>query len=189
MSVPVPCLAGLPVEILEKIFLHLPGQDVIRLEAVWCVMTIPHDSALTFRCTIQISRRLQDLTRNSPTLRYRRDLFSVGLIENPYNPCGFVQRRKLCEEHKRKLTNVGRAVKTTHELSEEAFSGWGVILCGGLIASYDVRDNSLGLLRILPAASRKPIEWWCIPPFPSKVMAFGVYLPENILAVAEEDDQ
>jgi hypothetical protein len=34
MSVQVPHLTGLPVEILEQIFLYLPGKDIIRMEAV-----------------------------------------------------------------------------------------------------------------------------------------------------------
>jgi hypothetical protein len=34
MSVQVPHLTGLPVEILEQIFLHLPSKDVIKMEAV-----------------------------------------------------------------------------------------------------------------------------------------------------------
>ena len=42
-------LTELPVEILEQILLHLPGQDVVKMEVVGCVIAIPHDSALTFR--------------------------------------------------------------------------------------------------------------------------------------------
>ena len=34
MSAPVSHLTKLPVEVLEQIFLHLPGQDVIKVEAV-----------------------------------------------------------------------------------------------------------------------------------------------------------
>jgi len=34
MSALVPCLAGLPIEILERILLHLPGQDIVKMEAV-----------------------------------------------------------------------------------------------------------------------------------------------------------
>jgi len=33
-------LPELPVEILEQIFLHLPGQDIIKMEVVWCVIAI-----------------------------------------------------------------------------------------------------------------------------------------------------
>ena len=94
-----PCLAGLPIEILEQIFLHLPGQDVIKLEVVRCVVATLRDPALTFRCMVQISRQFQDLTRNLPTLRYQRDLFSAGLVENRSISCDFAERRKLYEEH------------------------------------------------------------------------------------------
>jgi hypothetical protein len=36
------CLTNLPVELLEKIFGYLPGQDIIRIEAVWSMGAI-HD--------------------------------------------------------------------------------------------------------------------------------------------------
>ena len=41
-------LAELPTEILEKILLHLPSQDVVKMEVVRCGI-IRRDSALTFR--------------------------------------------------------------------------------------------------------------------------------------------
>jgi len=33
-------LTELPVEILEQVLLHLPGQDIIKVEAVRCVIAI-----------------------------------------------------------------------------------------------------------------------------------------------------
>jgi len=39
-------LTDLPVEILEQIFLHLPGQDVIKMEVVRRIVAILHDSSL-----------------------------------------------------------------------------------------------------------------------------------------------
>lgn len=45
-------LTELPIEILEQILLHLPGQDVFKMEAVRHVVAIPHNSALTFHCDI-----------------------------------------------------------------------------------------------------------------------------------------
>jgi len=90
-------LPELPTEILEQVLLHLPGQDVVEIEAVRCVPVIPKDSALTFRWVIQVSRRFQDLTRDSPALQSKRALFSAGLVENSCSPSGFSQRRKLCK--------------------------------------------------------------------------------------------
>ena len=37
MSVSLPDPIELPTEILEQILLHLPGQDVIKVEVVWRV--------------------------------------------------------------------------------------------------------------------------------------------------------
>jgi len=47
-------LTDLPTEILEEILLHLPGQDIVKLEAVRCIVVIPDDSALTlvFHCAV-----------------------------------------------------------------------------------------------------------------------------------------
>ena len=155
------------------------------MEAVRWVIAIPHDSILTFCCTVKINRQFQSLTRDLPTLQYQRDLFA-GLIENPRDPCDFVQPQKLCEEHERKWSSVGRVVKTIHELPKEMFSGLRSTEnhSGGVIASLSQPDNSIGVLRIPPVTSRKPIEWWNIPPFPFYVGAFVMYPPDNILAVA-----
>ena len=46
MSASTPRLAELPIEILEQILLHLPGQDVIKMEVVRRIITVRHDSAL-----------------------------------------------------------------------------------------------------------------------------------------------
>ena len=91
MSVPIFHLTELPIEILEQILLlYLPGKDIIKMEAVRWVIAIPHDSILTFCCTVKINRQFQSLTRDLPTLQYQRDLFFAGLTENPCNPCDFV---------------------------------------------------------------------------------------------------
>jgi len=39
MSEPVSRITMLPVEILEQIFLHLPGQDIIKMDLVRGVMS------------------------------------------------------------------------------------------------------------------------------------------------------
>ena len=46
-------LTELPVEILEKILLHLPGQDIIKIEAVRraMVMTLPTRLCVDFSAT------------------------------------------------------------------------------------------------------------------------------------------
>jgi len=47
MFAPVSHLTKIPVEILEKIFLLLPGQDVIRMEAVRELFPTLCDTVLT----------------------------------------------------------------------------------------------------------------------------------------------
>ena len=182
-------LTELPIEILEQILLYLPSQDIIKMEVVRHVVAIPHDSALTSPRMTQISRQFQDIARNSPPLQYRRDLFSVGLIENPCIPCDFAQCRKLCEEHERKWTAAGRAIKAAHKLPEELIPRWAYTLGRNLIAFRSIRGDCLGFLRVPPVASRRPIEWWDVPPLPFDVRAFAAYPPDNILAVAEEKER
>jgi len=54
MSALISRLTDLPTEILEEILLHLPGQDIVKLEAVRCIVVIQDDSALTLTlcCTV-----------------------------------------------------------------------------------------------------------------------------------------
>jgi len=52
MSTSILRLTELPIETLEQILLCLPGQDVIKMEAVRRVIPIPHNPALTFRCAV-----------------------------------------------------------------------------------------------------------------------------------------
>jgi len=191
MSASVFRLAELPVEILEQVLLHLPIQDVIKGELVRSVIAIPCDAALTFRSIAQISRRFQELIHDSPTLQFKRELFSAGLIENPRNPCDFTQRRKLYEEYRRKWSNTGRVVKTTHQLPEElpleryftTTPGW------NLIGYHDLENGNISFVRVPPPTSQRPIERWGLPPRPFKVKKFAVHPPDNLLAVVEERER
>ena len=45
---PPPCLTTLPTEILEPILLHLPGQDIIKVEAVRRSIVNEPEPSLTF---------------------------------------------------------------------------------------------------------------------------------------------
>ncbi|KAF9645017.1 hypothetical protein BDM02DRAFT_3120943 [Thelephora ganbajun] len=49
MSVLVSHLSELPIETLEQIFLYLPGQDIIKMEAVRCLDSTPYGRVLTLR--------------------------------------------------------------------------------------------------------------------------------------------
>ena len=181
-------LTELPVEILEQVLMHLPGQDIIKMEVVRYFLC---DAALTFRCIIQISRQFRDLIHDSPTLQYKRELFSAGLIENPRNPCDFAQHRKLYEEHERKWSYPARVVKTIHELPKELLLQQHFISIPGwsLIAYRNIEDGNLSFVHLPPAMSQRPIEWWRIPPLPFSVEVFAVYPPDNLLAVTEEKEQ
>ena len=188
MVASVPRFTDFPTETLEEIFQHLPGQDVVKTKMVQSVIAIPHDSTLTSRCMAQISRRFQDLTRSSPILQYKRDLFSAGLVENPYGPCDFARRRKAYEEHERKWSDAGKLEKAIHELPEEPSHGLYITVLGrNLIALHNTQNvGCLTFLRLPPVMSVKPIERWSIPPLPFEIRFFAVYLPDNILAVTEE---
>ena len=52
MSAPILRLTGLPTEILEKILLYLPSQEVIKMEVVRYIVATQHDPAPTFRYAI-----------------------------------------------------------------------------------------------------------------------------------------
>ena len=151
----------------------------------------PHDSALTFRYTNQVSRQFRALTRNSPTLQCKRDLFSAGLAENPRNPSDFTRCRKLYEEHRRKWSNAGRVVKTIYELPEELIAEEYFVTTPGwnLIAFRRMEGGTLSFLHLPSTTSQRPTEQWTIPPFPFSVNVFAIYPPDNLLVVAEEKKQ
>jgi len=190
MSAPAPHLTGLPAEILEHVLLHLPGQDIIKIEVVRRSFADPRKSLLTC-CTIQVSRHFQSLIRNSPTLQYRRELFAAGLIDNPSNPCDLAERRKLCEEYARKWSGAATVVESTHKLPLDQYLRWGYSTALGrnLVASDSLPNDGLGFLYIPPVASGKPINRWSIPPFPFKSLGFAVYHPEDLLGVVEQQEE
>ncbi|KAF9649979.1 hypothetical protein BDM02DRAFT_1684899 [Thelephora ganbajun] len=88
--------------ILEQIFLYLPGQDIIKMEAV--------------------SRCSRDVFRDSPALQYQRNLFSAGLSDNLCVSCDMPQQRKAYEAYVRKWSDAGRAVRNVYNLPRESFS-------------------------------------------------------------------
>ena len=48
MSALVSHFTDLPVEITERIFLHLPGQDIVKMEAVWGIVSSSVQSGFDF---------------------------------------------------------------------------------------------------------------------------------------------
>jgi len=188
MSAPVPHLIGLPAEILEHVLLHLPDQNIIKMEAVRRPFADPRKSLLTRCCTIQVSRHFRSLIRNSPLLQYRHELFAAGLIDNPSNPCDLAERRKLCEEYARKWSNAATVVESTYKLPPNKRPGRSMALGRNILVSCSPLGVGLDFLHIPPVASKTPINGWTIPPFPFEVMDFGVYHPENILGVVEHQE-
>lgn len=81
----------------------------------------------------------------------------------------------------------------TSELPQEPFSWWDLTLTmalgGNLLASYGLQGNTLAFVRLPSAMSRTPAEWWSSPVFPFDVRAFAAHLPDNVLAVAEKNEQ
>ena len=144
-----------------------------------------------FVLVAKVSRHFRDILCDLPALQCQRELFSAGLSDNPRVSCDFSQRRKACEDYAHKWSDAGRVVGSVHELPLEKFSESHAItiLGGNLVASRGSLDNSLTFVRVPSAMSRTPIEWWSIPPFSYRIKTFATYLPDNILAVAEEKDQ
>jgi len=190
MSAPVPHLTGLPAEILEHVLLRLPGQDIVKVEAVRRSFANPRKLLLTCCCTIQVGRHFRALIRNSPILQYHCELFAAGLIDNPSNPCDLAERRKLCEEYARKWSDAATVVGNIYELSSDKSSHWGCYTALGrnILVSSSTSGVGLDFLCIPPVASGNPINGWTIPPFPFDVLGVGVYHPENVLGVVERQE-
>jgi len=102
-------------------------------------------------------------------------------------------RQKLREGYARKWSGVPNFVKSIHKLPPGRFARVVNLnnykyLGDGLLLSATSEENGLALnfLRIPPVASRKPLESWSTPPFSFVIMTYAVYLPEDVIAVAEQ---
>ncbi|KAF9643424.1 hypothetical protein BDM02DRAFT_3273044 [Thelephora ganbajun] len=170
MSASPPYLTTIPIDILEQILLRLPTQDIIKVES--------------------INRYFRDLVRDLPTLQHRRELFAIGLIDNPYRPCDLTERRKQCKGYMHKWTNATSVMRSTYELLPTRSSSWGAAKYSGngLLVSSSLRHKRLAFLHVPPVASRKSVESWTIPPLPFRIMCYAVYPPENVIAVAESKE-
>lgn len=84
-----------------------------------------------------------------------------------------------------KWSDVGRMVKTIHELPPNAPSYQHYTMNPGRNLLVAPQAGGISFLHIPPAASQKPVDGWSIPSPPFKALDFAVYPPENIFAVAE----
>ena len=113
------------------------------------------------------------------------------MIENHRSTCDLAQRRQIHEERERTWSDEGRPVRTIYELPEGrsleryfiATLGW------GLLAFRNVKDETLSFFRAPPAASHKQAERWMMHPFNHSLDFFAVYPPDNILVVAQKQEQ
>ena len=135
-----------------------------------------------------MNRYLRDLARSSPTLQHRRELFAIGLIDNPCCPCDLVERRKLREGYEHKWSDGASVIKSVWKLPPTQPIVWGraEYFGNGLLASRASEIHGLTLLHIPQVASQTPIGSWSIPPSPFDVFGYAVYPPENVIAVAEQ---
>ena len=141
---------------------------------------------------IQISCRLRDLARSSPELQCRRELFAAGLIENPHNPCGLDERRRLCKEYTYKWSNATNIVNSIRDVPlEHPFSGWDDTRFVGrnLLAIHPHNSNAADFLYIPSAMSRGLPERWSISNLPFKLLYYTAHPPENMLVVADEGER
>ena len=188
MSVSSFSFTELPTELLEQMLSHLPGQGIIKMEAVGPTL-LRDDVVLTLRTMpIQVSRRFADLVRGSSILQYHRELFSAGLIDNPNHPCNLVGRRKLCKEYVDKWTGKLGVVARTYHISgdyQAIFSR--VVALGGdlLVLNRPYAWGYYHFLRVPSGVSQRPIGGWRLPSFPFNVLGSAVYPPADLFVVAE----
>ncbi|KAF9649091.1 hypothetical protein BDM02DRAFT_3186607 [Thelephora ganbajun] len=124
MSASPPHLTTIPIDILEQILLRLPTQDIIKIES--------------------INRYFRDLVHNLPTLQHRRELFTIGLIDNPYRPCDLAERRKQCKDYTHKWTNATSVMRSTYELLPTRSSSWGAAKYSGNGLLVSIWGGQLG---------------------------------------------
>lgn len=90
----------LSIEILEKILLHLPGGDIIKMEVVQCVIH-PARFSIDFHPhgLDQLTTPGSESYFTSTSASTRSLLSGLQVIEGPCNPRDFAQRRKPREEY------------------------------------------------------------------------------------------
>ena len=64
-----------------------------------------------------------------------------------------------------------------------------MVLGRNMLASNPTPQSGIDFLYIPPTSSRMPINEWSIPPFQFQILDFTAYLPEDMLAIAEFDNQ
>ena len=180
-------ITELPIEVLEHILLHLPGQDIIKMEAVRPTL-LRDDAVLTLRTMIQVSPRFADLVRSSSIIQYHRELFSAGLIDNPHHPCNLIERRKLCKEYADKWTGKLEVVKRTYRVPGEHPTMLNrVVALGGDLLGLKEPDGRdfYQFLRVPPSGSQRSIKGWKPPKLPFYGWNSAAYSPADLLVVAE----
>lgn len=176
-------LSELPVEVLERIFLFLAGQDIIRIEVVRT--TLQMNAALVFipwpSCDIGFS-----------TLPGYPSAFSHSSISTKYLFCRPVRQSERClrsfsasEGIRRIRAQVVRRRENSEELSQAPSRHNGRSPDHG----YWPGSRDLSFIRVPPATSQKPLEWWSFPPLPFQTYTFVPYLPDGLLVVVEEKER
>ena len=174
MSVSPSRFTELPAEVSERILLHLPGQDIIKMEAVWQTL-VCDDVVLTFCRMAEVSRYFLDLVHSSPTLQYRRELFSAGLTDYTLHPRGLAERRMLCKEHVDKWTGTAKVVRRVYNVPVGPQVNHGIALGGDLLALHQsYKYDCPKFLRVPPAVSQRSVEGWSVPRLPFEVSGFAV---------------
>ena len=138
-------------------------------------------------CHCQVSRAFADLISTSPFLKYRLEIFTAGLVENPRFPCSLEEGQRRVKEYVSMWKDFGSVKRRDHILGERGFDWSHVVPVGrDLLARRSGRSVSFIRVPHITAGGRE-IEEWTIDPPPTAFQphAFAVYQPEDILALVE----
>ena len=92
-----------PLELLGKVLAYVPILDILRMKQVGNLNGLIRGSPLNcFNCLHQINRSFRDFIKNSPYIKYRIDLFTAGLVDNPAVNLTLADKRRAFDTHRMK---------------------------------------------------------------------------------------
>jgi len=106
----------LPVEILQRIFLFTPVQDILRLSLVRNITEVTRILALLSIGTSKVNTACRSIVQDFPSIRYKIDHFAAGLKHNPRTEVSLADCSTALWMYRRRWETLGPTEKRNEAL-------------------------------------------------------------------------
>ena len=176
-----PLTERLPVELLERIFLFTPTQDILRLSLVRNITEVPRIRAFAEYGNLKVNHTCHSLVRNSPWIRYEIDLFGAGLKHNPRTEATLTDCCTALGAYRRKWETLDLAEKHS-----KVFPISGIHKAVAVSGTYGILwSNSVKFFTLGSVSRRIPMKEWGVSFKDFRAQMFTFYPQANIMAVVE----